>query len=830
MRKGLKKFLCIVTAATLVSSALSFTACGYTFTPPKGGPEAQAEVTSNGGFAVKKGDYIYFINGVETYTSDNEYGTPQKGSLMRIKAEDADKGTNTAETVIPSLMVAGDYTAGLFIYGDRIYYATPNNMKNTSGVVENTYLDFKSAKLDGTDIQDYFYVSDNTTQYRYVEVDGTVYLLYAGTVKKASSTSDVSALLSYNTKTDTTTELVSGYLEFMFNSFSKEDPWIYYTMSVPNEAGSQDGTSTLQFSYQQLFRVRADWTAEKAAGAYDAKAPYKYTWTEKFLEATEGEAPYSNLGEIVLDGRGALSGAPTQYNHSASEPLSESFGYTYTLRSYTDDGVYFTRADGGSDADTYLYFLPEASLASGWDSVTGNADAKLEKVSVGDKTTGAEIYFIEKDAENKNVHHYLCVTDGEIHNITAANDGSVASDVRIATDVSGATLKFIDNTSSNDYKYVYYTKSNGSGTSVERAVYNGEADNYKNLSFDGENNDEWRAVKLLDVQHATGWYDFEIIGGTVFYADAATVGAASYNYVTAVNIKNADGTLKNNAELAAFNEKYNEIMGTDGLVQTLSSNSNSKLSALISYYFKTGETSAYEDNLTEAQENGRSDTYLFTEAEKTAFKAFVENKGDTSDDALFTADSYKDGDKYYRTYSYFATRIGKVNEEDAEAMALAWRNAIQRDAAPEETEETGLAGWEIALIVIACVIAVGGGAGLAVYFILRKRKKENAPAPERMKVDTTDDRSVNVYDAPEEPEPEALAEPIETTEPAEEAVPAEEATPAEAAEPATPAEEAPVEPAAPTETAEPATPAEEAPVEPAAPTETAEPAEPSAKD
>ena len=183
MRKGLKKLLCIATAATLVCGAVSFSACGYKFTPPAGVPEAAAPVESNGGFAVKKGDYIYFINGVDTYTSDNEYGAPVKGSLMRVKAADADAGKNTAEVVIPSLMVAGDYTAGLFIYGDRVYYATPNNMKNTSGVVENTYLDFKSAKLDGTDIQSYFYVADNTTQYRFVEAgEGAgkaVYLLYA---------------------------------------------------------------------------------------------------------------------------------------------------------------------------------------------------------------------------------------------------------------------------------------------------------------------------------------------------------------------------------------------------------------------------------------------------------------------------------------------------------------------------------------------------------------------------------------------------------------------------------------------------------------------------
>ena len=152
-------------------------ACDADFTP-LGGDFSSGEVVSNGGFVVEKGNYVYFINGVESYTSDNTYGTPVKGALMRIAKSDLAAGVNNAETVIPSLMVAADYSSGIYIFGDRVYYATPNNVRNTSGVVESEYLDFKSARLDGSDIESYFNVADNATVYRYAEVDGTVYLVY----------------------------------------------------------------------------------------------------------------------------------------------------------------------------------------------------------------------------------------------------------------------------------------------------------------------------------------------------------------------------------------------------------------------------------------------------------------------------------------------------------------------------------------------------------------------------------------------------------------------------------------------------------------------------
>ena len=292
MRNLFKKFCVFTAAATLAVSAAAMTACGYEFTPLSDNPPADAEVVSQGGFVVQKGDYVYFINGVETYTSDNTYGTPVKGSLMRAKMSDIKAGVNNVETVIPSLMVAADYTSGIYIYGDRIYYATPNNVGNTAGTVDNTYLDFKSVSLDGSDVRDYFRISDNAALYRFVQTDNTVYVVY-----EMNDT-----LTSYNTETGTSVDLARSVTAYAVNSSDKTDPYIYYTMDVTDKA---DSDSSRAYNYNQIYRVRVDQT----------DAPYEYTWDQEWLdENNDGEVPYWNLGEIVLDGI-SINDNVTQFNH-----------------------------------------------------------------------------------------------------------------------------------------------------------------------------------------------------------------------------------------------------------------------------------------------------------------------------------------------------------------------------------------------------------------------------------------------------------------------------------------------------------------------------------
>jgi hypothetical protein len=185
MRDKSKKLLSVAAAAVL-SSTFFFAGCGasaYKGDNLGNSYVSNATVSSNGGFAVQKGDFVYCINGYESYTASNVYGDAVKGALMRISVSDLnDKKYDKAKTVVPSLFVAQDYTSGIYIYGDYVYYATPTTDKNLeTGAIDNTKIDFKRAKLDGTEapMSDYYFrLENNASKYRFVEEGGTVYCLY----------------------------------------------------------------------------------------------------------------------------------------------------------------------------------------------------------------------------------------------------------------------------------------------------------------------------------------------------------------------------------------------------------------------------------------------------------------------------------------------------------------------------------------------------------------------------------------------------------------------------------------------------------------------------
>ena len=699
MRNFSKKLITIVTAGVLALGAGALSACDASFTPLDG-DFSSGEVVSNGGFVVEKGSYVYFINGVEAYTADN------------------------TETVIPSLMVAADYSSGIYIFGDRVYYATPNNVRNTSGVIESEYLDFKSARLDGSDIQSYFNVADNATVYRYMEVEGTVYLVYE---------SD-SELHSYNTGNKTDTVLAKDVTEYVVDTAASGTPYVYYTMGVTMDIDVEG--SSLAREYNQIYRVRADAT----------EAPYEYSYSEEYLEEHDGEEPYWNLGEIVLDGIGATYvNSPTQFTHDLEEgvtPLSYA-GYTYTLQAYSNGGLYFTRTDlaqtGSTGEGGWLYYLSADELGSGWNSVSGNGAEYLDVVAQTTDHAGTAAIFYLDDA---GAHHYLYVDGSNIFRADVTETGTETT--LIARGATDAVLVSVDDTSSDEYAYVYYTVSGDSGSNICRAVYNGTEEDYRILGY--EDNAPFAPVQLLDIEHAGSWYNFEIVDGTLFFADAETIGNTSYNYISAFSLKNESGAVMDNSELKALNEEYENIVGEEGVIESSADDVGENMPTALRYYFFMGQddvfyaaaekysdreyeiadgyltydSTAFAHNIQNAIDEGKKDTYLYSTEEQEYFKGFVED-GDDLGEA--------------RTRSHFIRRIGAMSESDFDAIEAYWEGALEHYSVTEE--ESGLPAWAWALIGVGIGIVVVG-AGLAVFFILR------ADEP-KMYVDTTDDRSVDVY-------------------------------------------------------------------------------------
>lgn len=228
----MKKFLCLVLALGL---ALSLAACstGWKSTVT----DYSGEVSSNGGFAVVKGDYVYFINGVESNTADNTYGTPVKGALLRTKVADLGKDNAASEVVIPRLVLTESVGSGsgFYIYGDYVYYTSPSTQKDKTGTVQNSSLVYMRTKLDGTDTTEITSVDSLTSDYRYVQNGENVYL-----VLNTTDEDDNNVLISYDATKKNTVIAQSNTVQNYVFSDDIAKTYCYYVETAYNEELKED--------------------------------------------------------------------------------------------------------------------------------------------------------------------------------------------------------------------------------------------------------------------------------------------------------------------------------------------------------------------------------------------------------------------------------------------------------------------------------------------------------------------------------------------------------------------------------------------------------------
>ena len=191
--KTVKKSLILLVAA-LMCVAVLLAACSEKPFTPVTKPDS-GEIDSNGGIAVRYGEWIYYVNGYESsVNADNTYvdvtGAPRVGSVVRIKAadlatileiNDKDELTSTqkskdiaqavrekAETVVPKIYFSANttnaYINGIHIFNDRIYILTPNEKLTANGDKQTNQAVLMSFDLAGGDMQRHFTFASNSVQ------------------------------------------------------------------------------------------------------------------------------------------------------------------------------------------------------------------------------------------------------------------------------------------------------------------------------------------------------------------------------------------------------------------------------------------------------------------------------------------------------------------------------------------------------------------------------------------------------------------------------------------------------------------------------------------
>ena len=751
MKKHVTKIICAGIAAVVATSIVAASGCSpynkgvsLKYTP------SEAEVTSNGGFAVEKDGYIYFINGIESNAVNNDYGTPVKGSIMRISVDELDKGNyNSAETLVPQVAysTASGYQTGIFVYGDYVYYGTPSTKRNSDGVIQRDKLEMKRTRLDGSESMKDAYVTfpSASYDYRFVDVDGVVYLMYVATSEKLyDESTGVKNLHSYNTKTGKNTLLAYNISDYKFDEEDKTNPRVYYTMDVYDYNGDNSNTA---YSYNQVYTVRADKTERNV---YDF---------DSIIGWEKDNDRYINCGDLVFDGIGGNNPTFTPFNYTPDGSAKNVFSLKYTLRTYVNGTLFYTRvanAMGSSDPSSYLFMQNDSELDEKWNPVAGNHEDE-EAVLNGYKSS-ASYKYVFKDDNLK----YVLVAEGSNGIVVKefTEDGSLSDGINILNgkNMGTATMLFVDGS------YLYYSLSgSGNGYSFYRVDYTGKWGDYEGMSATDDITD-YTPVQILDLDASTvgSWYMPELIGEYILFA-SETDNMSSYNNVMAFDLKLADfdeDGKTTNSELDKLNELYNGVIGEDGIISGYTDTDDyptdlyANLANASRYMFYTGNID-YVTKLAKAcnAELEDGDDPVYSENTLNKLKDFLAAEGDWAE--------YKDYSRtingknvYANRRDYYYSTIGKMTSSDAKSYADDFKSDYLKSWPEEETQPTWFEGLSkvvrVFFIIGMCLagILVIGGIAVAVLLILRKVRGNKLPryTKRRIKVDTTDDKNINVYE------------------------------------------------------------------------------------
>ena len=748
MSRRFTKIICAILAAVVALGILLMAGCseGHTDKALSGKDIFTGDVTSNGGFAVEKGNYIYFINGVQGNSANNDYGKPVKGAVSRISKTDYEnRNYSKTEIVVPQIVYSANHNAGIFVYGDSIYYGTPSTSKNSEGAVQYQNLEMQSTKLDrSSTTAPYISFSDSSYEYRFVEVNDTVYLVYVATNETLyDESAGVTNLHSLNTKTGKNTLLAYNIASYMFDAEDKTNERIYYTMDVKNYASGNTE------SYNQVYTVTADVTQ---ANEYD---------TSGIIGWDKDKDHYVNCGQLVFEGLGGKNVTNTPFNYQPKNDSDKAINdrsYTYSLKTYVNNTLVFTRTST-NNTEQYLYTYKDGTI----DNENCTPITLNEENAFG----GIENKELLKNGSNAGNYRYIFGTNGDLEAVlnTENNgitinylvDGKLNDEIveapeskyfNIVKDTS-ATILFLD--TQNHYVYYSASGSGANGYSVWRVDYTGDVEKY--VTYKPEP-DMYTPIRILDVDSVTDWYLPEIIGNQLIYASASS-DMTLYSYILVCDLRNDEGKLMDNAQIRDLNKLY------EGIEETISKFADSEkyptdkyqnVQNVLRYAFFTADTSYIYKQQKKLNEGSGEDTISALSDETIEeYKAFLKPTADNLWKDYYTKIKQVNGKEVYANYrSYYYSLLGNMSSGDKEG----YKNSLVTTYLPAYTEDTttwwesiGTAG-RVWFIIGMCAIGVSVISSLTIliiFLVTRTKRSENTPKRRRIRVDTTDDKSIDVY-------------------------------------------------------------------------------------
>lgn len=285
----LKVFIAILCVCTICSTLVGCKDSEWGGTSMKDWGEVKKQ--SLGGFVAETENYIYLINGSANSNDSNSFGKPVKGALIAVEKASFGTGNVKTEVVVPKLFASKDYSAGVYIFDNYVYYGSPSTDKRPDGTIAKTEMKFLRTKLDGTGTTELFTTSTLALEYRMVEASDGVYVVYYNSQNSSIISKNLTTGKTITVaKTDEKTagrESLNNFV-IMENEVTGQAVVVYTTTVYTTDYNTEmveDGNQRPTASYNKVYAYKAG----------DGLAPNEENYGTLIYDGSVGDKTYDIL-------------------------------------------------------------------------------------------------------------------------------------------------------------------------------------------------------------------------------------------------------------------------------------------------------------------------------------------------------------------------------------------------------------------------------------------------------------------------------------------------------------------------------------------------------
>ena len=458
----MKKFLKVVASLVLVViSVFAFTACGANYRETT---NVTTGVLSNGGSAVKYGGYLYFINGTnENNGENNTAGKVTRGAIYRAKLNDQgevilDDDGNITQTELVVSSLVGYNNGSISIFGDYLYFASPNAGQNSKGTILYNETCFYRYDLINKTLQRLYTTklndSSESVSYAYYKQGAKLFLMVYEKNAKTLTSVEINSNPKVKVIADDAENVLfsehNGEVQVAARNSVAEN-FVYFTRAALEEGGARTGV--------RVYKVLPDGSGEKLISEGKSVS---------LLAIRSDKLLYSYDSKIYLC---SINSGAGSLQFEANNIVSH---YSYDKVVFVEDGDSVAVLFYESNNIRYVK-LGENGEVPDFDN-DSDSDNRIVYTFDSDVTISFIDTFVEKNNLNEDVYGVVYKKDNLLYRLVYKNLGTGEKDPKQLTtttcdDAKGNLVPEVIG------GYIYFYNTANSKTSLYRASLDAPASN-----------------------------------------------------------------------------------------------------------------------------------------------------------------------------------------------------------------------------------------------------------------------------------------------------------------------------------------------------------------